>query len=361
MENNMEVLPGTQDQTNNQASPAEGAQEGAGQEGGAELAPPAQQPAAEGPSKLDQLKAKSKEGVAHPLVPAQEQAAAVAAYKANIKFKAAGKEHEVPEFLRGVMKDEQTEKYLHSLLSKAHGLEMVQDKLKSTRQDREQAVQAYQSVMQPIQYAKEAYQRGDLDTVFDTLKIDANKVLQWAYQKVQLSQMPPEQRQLHEARTAAERRAYELERNQRFSEEAQMEAQAEQLNNMLELVLERQDISSAAQEYDSRKGKQGAFRDLVVQIGEQEFFRTNKVISPLQAAQQAIDLLGMKAGAQAAKTAAPPQQPAAPAVAAAAETSAQPKKITLPNAGGSKTAAPAKAKIRSLEDLHRAREALNNS
>lgn len=347
-----EILNPAAEPSLNQVSDAESGAEGAHEH--VQQATPAGKPeqvAAE-PSKLEQLKQKAKDGVAPALDPKGKTPSEATAeeYKANLKFKAAGKDHEVPKLLAQVMKDPESEKFVHALLSKAYGLEMVQTKLQQTREDRQQLHQAYNQVMAPIQEAREAYGRNDLDTVFDKLRIAPQKVLQWAYDRVKLQQMPPEQRQLHEARVSAERRANDLERQQRFGQEAQMEAQSEQIARELELVLERQDYSTLAQEYDQRKGKQGAFRDLVAQCGESEYFRSGKVIPPLEAAKMAADLLGMKAGAPAQKAEAAPAA-TVPAQQPPAQVEPQKAKITLPNAGGSKAAAPGKSKITSIDGL----------
>ncbi len=388
----MEVQVDQQQGEINQPSQVEGAEAG-GEEGHQHT--PAQPaattpPAAKAPEKSMLDKIREKGSVAPPAVKASEVAAAqekaaIEAFKANHKFKAAGvvryssfgasgdgktddvdalaathafanihglpvKADDVPELLRGLMTDAEKEKYVHSLLSKAHGIEMVQEKLKGVRESRDQIHQAYTQVMEPIQLGQQAFKRGDMDTVFSTLRIDPNKVLQWAYEKVQLSQMPPEQRQLHEAKAKAERENWDLQRQQASMSQQSMETQADQIDQMIGMVLERQDFQSIAQDYDTRKGKQGAFHELVALMGDQEFQRTGKLISPLDAAKAAVDLLGMKVGAPAAQpaAAAAPQPAAQPAAA----PQAQPK-ITLPNAGGAKASAPAKSKPKSIDDLRK--------
>lgn len=350
----MEVQVDQQQGEVNQSSQVEGAVEG-GDEGHQHTpAQPAATPPAAKPEKSMLDKIREKGNVAPPAVKPSEQAAqekaAIEAFKANLKFKAAGKEHDVPEILRGIMTDAEKEKYVHSLLSKAHGIEMVQEKLKSTREARDQIHQAYTQVMEPIQLGQQAYKRGDMDTVFSVLRIDPNKVLQWAYEKVQLSQMPPEQRQLVEAKAKAERENWELQRQQATFSQQSLEVQADQIEQMIGMVLERPDFSSIAQEFDARKGKQGAFHEVVALMGDQEFQRTGKLISPLEAAKMAVDFLGLKLGAPAAQQAA--QAAPQPAAQPAPAPQAQPK-ITLPNAGGAKASAPAKSKPKSIDDLRK--------
>lgn len=281
----------------------------------------------------------------------------MAAYQANFKFKAAGKEHEVPELLRGVIKDKDTEKFVHELMEKAYGLPSLKERYQEKAQKLEQITTDFNYVMGNIQEAQQAYRSGDLDTVFDILKIAPEKVLQWAVKQVEYSQMPPEQRQLMEAQRAAELRARELEKQTSFMTQEQMQQQTQYLGEMLNLVLERPDYSQIAQSYDARRGKDGAFRELVIRMGESEFALSGKSISPLEAAKRAVELLGESPQAPQAQVQAPPaQQQATPAV---------PPKKTLPNlanAGARPGAAPAKPKYKSIDDLKkRHQELLGNN
>lgn len=312
--------------------------------------PPGANPAAPAPVVPDKTleeKIREKGTVA----PSLDKSAVPAAptFAPNFKFKAANKEHEIPEFLRGVIKDEQSQKYVQQLFEKAYGIDTVKERFQSLRQEHQSLNQAYGSVMQTVQMGREAYQRGDLDTVFQTFRIPEEKVLQWAIKKVQLSQMPPDQRQVHESREQAERRAWELERQQASMSQEHLQSQSEQLMTMLDMVLERPDYSSLAQEFESRKGP-GAFRNLAIQMGEYEYHQTGKVLSPMEAAQRAADLIGGVPQKQ-------PQQ-AAPAAPAPATPATAPQKIVMPNVGAGKPVTPAKPPMRSLDDLRRKHDEL---
>lgn len=346
----MEVQSEVVQDQGNQSSQIEGVEA----EGGAEVAPP--QAAATPPAKQEKGlldKIREKGNVAPPAVKPSEQAAAEAAekvaFKAKLKYRSWGKDNDVPELFHGLMTDEKKEKFVHDLLNRAQSADIIRERMQEVKQSRDQAHQAYMQVMEPIRLGQEAYKRGDMDSVFETLRIDPNKVLQWAYEKVQLSQMPPEQRKLHEERAQAQRLNWENERKISAMSQQSLEQQADQLDQMIDLVLERQDFSSFAQEFDTRKGKQGAFRDVVALMGDQEYQRTGKLISPLEAAKMAVDFLGMKTGTQAAPQAqaVTPQPQAQPAPAPAE------KKVTLPNVGGQKASAPAKAKVKSIDDLRK--------
>lgn len=274
------------------------------------------------------------------------------AYSPDFKFRANNKDHEIPELLRAAIKDEKAEKYIKDIFQKAYGIEPIKERLNSIREEHQQLRQAHYSVMSQVQEARDAYQRNDMDTVFETLQISPEKVLQWAVQKVQLSQMPLEQRQAIENQRMAEKRAMMLEKQSSYSAQQAMEQQAQHLGQMLDLVLERPDYSAVAQAYDAKKSKPGAFRDLVIKIGESEHALSGKILTPLEAAQKALDWLGETAQPAKPAAATPPAQNAQPPAMPAAEL--QKTKTTLPNlanAGAKAGAAPAKAKVRTLDDL----------
>ncbi len=326
----------------------------------AEPAPEAAPAAESAPTGLDALKQKAAAGVAPTVTPAQQQTDPTPkpSYTPDYKFKAHGKEHEIPELLRGVMKDKDSEKYLKDLFEKAYGLPPLKERFEKTREQLQEIRQSHEYVMNNIQEAQQAYRRGDLDTVFEIFRVSPEKVLQWAVEKVQLSQLPPEQRQAHEARREAEKRAMELEKqNQLYSSQAQQE-QSQYLSQMLEMVLERPDISAVAQAYDARRNQPGSFQALVVQIGRSEAVLSGKTLSPLEAAKKAIEIIGEQAAPAAPQA---PAQAATPAQPAQATPAAQPKKTipNLANAGAKSGAAPAKSKMRSLDDIKKAYDAIS--
>lgn len=286
-----------------------------------------------------------KTGVA----PGTEPPPAAPSYQPNYKFKAHGKEHEIPELLRGVMKDKDTEKYVHDLFEKAYGLGPIKQRFQETREELQSVKQELGGVMEQVTEARTAYQRNDIDSMLDIFQIPHEKMLQWAVEKVQLSQMPPEQRNALEGKRELERKLHEQEKSYRSTSQEQMQVQQEHLRQMLELTLERPDFTAAAQAYDTRKGKEGAFKDLVIQVGKSEWALNQKHLTPLEAAQKALELLGGIPAAPEKAAATPPAQatPAAPA---------QTAKKTLPNltgAGAKASSAPAKAPMKSLDDLKR--------
>ncbi len=93
----------------------------------------------------------------------------------NFKFKAAGKEHEIPEYLRGAMKDATTEKQLIELHEKAYGLDLVKNNYQSA-QTQLQHIQKnimpdYQNLRGTVDSVLKFREAGDLDSVLETVGI----------------------------------------------------------------------------------------------------------------------------------------------------------------------------------------------
>lgn len=297
--------------------------------------------------------AEMKPGREKTAVAPQAGAQLPAAFSPKFKFSANNKEHEIPEFLRGVIKDQKTQDYLHDIFTKAYGLGPIKERFQSLRSQHQNLETSYNSVMGQVKEASNAYAKGDLDTVFELLQIQPEKVLQWAVRQAELSQLPPAQRQAYEARRDAEKRAAMVEKNTAKTTQEFEQAQVEHYRQMLDMVLERPDIQAAAQAYDARMqalGKQGNFRALVVQVGRMEHATSGKNLTPLEAAKKALEFVG-EIPAMAAQ---PATAAGAPAQATPAATTQQPK-TTLPNlsAGAKPGASPAKKPMRSLDDLKR--------
>lgn len=301
-------------------------------------------------------KARDKSTVAPPVAPPGEPATPQSAgFTPNFKFRANKQDHEIPEFLRGAIKDADSEKFVKKLFERAHGFEGVEARYKGMREDHHKLVSTHNSVMGQISEAQETYRSGDIDSFFEVLKVDPAKILQWAVKKVELSQLPPEQRELYESRLQAQRENRALQKQTSTQSQEQMQEQGRLINEMLDLVLERPQISAAAQAYDERRGTEGAFKNLVIRIAQTEAATTGKTLSPLEAAQQALELLGeTQPKAQPAQAA----NPAPTTVNTAAQPTQQPKKVmpNLANAGAKPNAAPAKSKIRSIDDIKRRRD-----
>lgn len=248
-----------------------------------------------------------------------------------------------------VIKDEVSEKKVRELYEKAYGLDHVKGKYTNLQTRYQQAEQFIGQVLPKINEMQEAYSRKDLDSIFKTLNIPEEMVLQHIIAKAQYMELPPEQRKVLDEKRYAEQKALQLEK-QVSSYQQQVEAQVTQAKSFaLQVTLEKPDYKAISQAFDARAGKPGAFRDAIIDAGELAWIRSNGQIdlTPEQAIQQVIQYWGN-----------PLQQMAQnPPVIPVQQTQAQApqgppaKRTTIPNVASRSSASVGKSKPKSLDDL----------
>jgi hypothetical protein len=277
---------------------------------------------------------------------------AAAAYKPNFKFKANNADHEIPEVLRGVIKDAETEKQVREIMEKAHGLEPVKGRLAETRTKLETVEKENTLYKSSISELKEAYNQGDLDTVFSKLRIPEQKILQWIVDKLHYQELPPEQRQVLDARKQAESDARLLAKQNTDLQNQYQEQVSSAKGMQLQMALSKPEIASFAEAFDSKAGKAGAFYDKVCEIGETAFYTRNVDLTPEQAVKEAMDFFGKFVSPAAPAPAATPAATVTPAAPASSPQAAPKSKEppVIPNVTG-KTSSPTKQKPRSIEEL----------
>jgi hypothetical protein len=253
----------------------------------------------------------------------------------NYKIKVLGKEHEIEEWARPLVTKD-TEAKFRELYEKAYGLEPIKEKgLKAEESYKRVAAEKEELVkgLQELGYLKE----NDFGAFIQTAKIPPQKVFQWVLEQVKLQQASPEERQEWESAQDARRRAYSSEKQLSEVQHAHLN-QVRQFKEMqVDANLSRQEIKSAAESYDERRGKSGAFKDLVYMVGKSHFDQTGQDIPVEQAVKEAMDLVGLSAQ----QTPVPQQaQVVAPVV-----------KPTLPNVGSGKGTSPIESSPRSIEDI----------
>lgn len=275
-------------------------------------------------------------------------------YKARDKFKVMvfgsdeQKEHDVPDWLKPLMKDAASEKQVMSLLEKAYGLEPVMQSRTQVRQERDKYKQDFGGLQKSINEVRTAYQRGDIDQWLEKMSVPKERMLQWALDKVNYSQLPLEQQRILDERQDAQRRAHSAEQD-REGYMSQMQEQARQTKMMLLTAgLARPDVKTFSDEFDAKVGKPGSFYQEVVAAGELAWMQSGgKVdLTPEQAIEQALTKW---------RTFLPPSTQAAPAPVAGQPGVVLPsgeRASTLPNISG-RTSSPVKAGPKSLDDLRK--------
>lgn len=252
------------------------------------------------------------------------------------------KEEAVPEWLRPLMKDEASEKQVIELLEKAYGLEPVKAERAQVRKERDEFKNNLNQVTQGIGELRQIYQRGDINLWLQKLSIPRERMLQWALDEVNYSQLPPEQQRLLDDRRDAQRQAFELEK-QNSGYQSQVQEQARNAKLMLlDSGLERPDAKAFSDAYDAQMGKSGAFKEAVIEQGELAWAQQKRDLTPAEAIASAMARYKPFITASAAPGAQPGASGVLPPPAA--------KAGTIPNVQG-KGSSPLKKSVRSIDDL----------
>lgn len=266
------------------------------------------------------------------------------------KFKVMDSEHEVPSWMLEAIKNAETEKEALDLLTQAHGLSHVKENLQTTRKERDEVRSKFDSTMRDISEVKQAYQKGDIDLFLDKLQIPHERMLQWAVDKVNYSQLPPDQQRVIDERRDAQRKADLAEKQVGTYEQRLYEQMRTAKTQLLQAGLARPDVKTFADTYDAQTGKSGAFLDEVVAAGNLAWAQSNGTVdlTPEQAIEQVMQKWGKFIqpgnGAAAAASA------VIPGPGSVVQAPASAKTAVIPNVAGRSTS-PMKSKPRSLDDL----------
>lgn len=294
---------------------------------------------AEAPKK--EVKTVQKAGIEQPKV------VETPTFSPQFKLKVMEQEKEVPEFLRGLIKDEASQKQVHELVTKAMGLDFVVPKLAESRKQAQQFQGERDNYVSQINEVKQMYARGDLDGFFKKLNIPEERILQWVADRINYNQLPVDQKQLIDSRKQAEDRALAAETQSQGLQSRNEQILNQQVQMALETELARPEVKSVAEAFDTRMGKQGAFVDELRRRGDHAWFSKNELVPPSKLVQEMMQFLG-------------PIAPSAPAVQtavtpAAAATPNQGQKqapSVIPNILGRSTSA-VKSTVKNIDDIRK--------
>ncbi len=258
-------------------------------------------------------------------------------------------------FLKALIKDADSEKKVKEIAQKYMGFDTIKEKHEKAKGEH----QTYQQQTQPIlnvynEYSKFA-KAGDLDSIFQLLKIPEQAIFQYAVAKAEEAQLDPTQRyQIQQQRQIARDKMQLDEQNQ--SLQSQMSTQLSQHRNQeLNWVMARPEVHSVAQVYDAKVGP-GSFRQLVIDKGLAHHAATRGQ-EDLSAEQAAMEVLKYIGAFVTPTSSGMPQPGQAPNVALIQQNGAPP---IIPNVSGRGTS-PVSKKILSLNGLRKKAEELSAS
>ncbi len=272
-------------------------------------------------------------------------APATPAYTPDFKVKIKGKEHEIDEMFRGLIKDADSEKKVKEIFEKAYGIESVKADRQAIKQEHEGFRSAVIPFLQTYDQFTQLRDQGNLGAAFKVANISDEQVFEYALQKLQMDQNPV-MAKTFQAQQESSIKELELQRKVAMYEQRDTVTAEQSFANELEQSMEAN--ASLVNQINQKFGSEEFFRDEVVQYGLLQM-RKGVQVSPSEATAAVVNKYKQFFPSNSLQTA-----PAAASVASAAPT-APARPSTMPNVGNTNVSPVAK-KVRSMEDLFAAQK-----
>lgn len=290
--------------------------------------------------------------------PADETAVAAAgaekpaedAFVADYKYRADGKDLEVPEYLRGIIKDKTTQEQVVNMLKKHDAFDTVSTRRDQFRTERDEARGSVQKFESAINSMRSTYQRGDIDGFLKLCEISEESMLKWATEKAKYLMGDQSYRSQVDQENRTKQQSWANESKATDYESRYQEMEARQLQTEFNYEMMRPEVSSFVASFDKAFGN-GKFVEEVKNRGELAYLREQKTIAPSEVIQAMMKQYSTI-------TSAPQQAPAAaPTSATAAKVIVKPaaKVATIPTVKGTQ-ASPTKEGFTSLDDVRKYRK-----
>lgn len=224
---------------------------------------PAASPAPEVAPKTETPSASPDASPSDPSQPAAAIAGAVPAapaYTPDFKYKAFGKEYEIPEVFKGLIKDEKLEKEFKSLFSKAQAFEPISQQKKETA---ERLNTVMGSISKPLAFL----QKQDYESFIKSVNIPDEAILEQAFKILQYRDMPADQRAAYDSQMQNRTRVYDLETQNQHLQEQYLQAAVQTRTSELDTRIQSPGVKEIAEAYDAKMGKPGAFKSKVIDYG----------------------------------------------------------------------------------------------
>jgi hypothetical protein len=276
------------------------------------------------------------------------------AYKPDYKLKVYHQDMELKdEFLKGLMKDAETEKKVKEIAQKSEGFEVIKGWLEESRNKHDEYYKASQPIVDYYNEASKILAKKDLGGFFEHIGIPEDEILKYAIALAEERQLDPEsRRQVAEQRQLAKQKEQLESQNQALMQQ-QYQQTVQYRNQELQWMLARPEVAQAMKAFDATNG-QNAFLELVREVGLAHYAQTGgrEDLTPEQAIQKVMTRFGgffkqgetsQMASPQASQTVTPDSKPP-----------------VIPNVSG-KATSPVRKKPSSINDLKKRYEELSSS
>jgi hypothetical protein len=273
-----------------------------------------------------------------------EAAATEAAYSPNYKFKVMDEEKEMDEWLRGVIKDPDTEKKARELYEKAYGLDHVKPKYETLKKEYDGLTNQWGSVSGELKKVGAFLQNKDFGSFFETFKLTDEDIFKYALDKLEYYQLDPAKKEQVDMQSQRSRQMYDLQQENERLKAMHEQAEVGGLETSLNQAVAAPHVVSIASNFDANAGQAGAFRQAVIAHARAQFHVLGRDLEPQEAVESFLKTFGLSQQAS----------QSAPVAQAGIENtnSAQARPKTIPTVKGG-SSSPVKQQVKTLDDLRK--------
>jgi hypothetical protein len=243
------------------------------------------------------------------------------AFTPNYKFTSLDKEFEFDEWAKPLVTSKEVEENLRKLYTERAGIDHIKQGRQEFATKAAEFEKKYTEQTEALRELGSFAQKGDYDSFFDALGINKDSVLKYAIELAKRESNPQLKAEWQANREAEMKQIQESQTAQEF-QARQQEFEVQKRTWELDQVLTAPQVTDAQTQYDTALGRQGAFRDFVIQIG-QSYAARGQDIPVQQAVGEALNHIkpfigGVSASAQqvapSQKVATPNTKPTIPSV-----------------------------------------------
>lgn len=228
-----------------------------------------------------------------PEVQAEAVEEEVSQYEPNYSYSVKGVQHEIPEYLRAAIVDEDSESQVRDIMTKLDGF----DGIKQGRDEAiEKAGKAEEKTIildQYFSYLDNMIKSKDYDNFFlKEAQLSEDEIINYAEQLLQRREMPLHEQQRISQQNDIRMQNYQLSQQNQSLAQAQSSLDDKMADIEIQNTFSNPDVIAAERELDERLGKPGSFKQVVAEIGG-AVYGTKNEISVLDAANEAIKRFGL--------------------------------------------------------------------
>lgn len=282
-------------------------------------------------------------------------------YTPNHSFKIHGEELDFDDWAKGLAVDKASEDQMREVMTKFHGIDLVKEERERFRTDHKALQEKYETEQktwndrnQTLDMLGHYLEKKNFSAFFQAYKISDDDILGHAQKILNYQEMDPAQRQEHDQRNQHDVSSYQMQTQNDRLQQQNEQLQVQQVERDVEYELSDPNVRAVAEAFDQRTGRQGAFREEVWKRGQHHAMVNKEHISPKQAVDEVLNLVGGSRGPGTDLNPAPVGGQPTAANPQTTQTSAKPPVIPAIRGTGASPTAPA---IKSIADIRAARQA----